>query len=120
MIIALLMMQNTIGRSSKGKANIKRMINHACTFLLFVFGFVYMCLDNLFYHGAHYYTDWYICAILGTGANFCMCYLLWHLGTKELKYIEHTTLNDEDTTAMTSRMTDDDYDDDEAKSQYTL
>ena len=84
MIAALVMMRNTIGQSNKGKANTKRMINHAAAFILFTISLVYNELSNMLTNDRFYDINWLLCGVIGSISLVCLWRLLWHLGTKEV------------------------------------
>ena len=79
MLVALYKIKQTIGRTTKGKANTRRMISHATAFIFAVSANVF---DKIL-RGKYYYLTWFVIDFLMSLSNYFLFVLLWHLGTKE-------------------------------------
>jgi len=79
MIVALFRIKQTIGRTTNGKANTKRMISHASAFIVALSVFIF----EKSLSGKFYYLTWFIVDFFMSLSNYFLFVLLWHLGTKE-------------------------------------
>ena len=101
MIVALWKMKITISHYRRVKVNWKLMINHACAFVLFIFGYIASEIIDHYTHD-YYYELWLMIAIFGTISMFCLAVLLWHLGTKDAEDAAPLleVLDEKETTAL--------------------